>query len=772
MISFSTAVPNHQNSIVDTLAFTAVPKFLESYLAGRSCNKDFNTPVIDSYTHPPVAISGNMLASGFLNEGAGRTLQTLFNGGTSMFNATTDTVYGQLIDGLANASPVLRQAMILATPYFVLAMSSGYYVIKEFVANRISASVKIPGNHPLQQHILRYLVTEGNLGKNSRNLGLSMPNKKPSASIQHSADHKERNPEQLEYVPEVGSHSFAFHGYTLNFEREPSSPETQRDHRSGSVQLTGRETNGAITLSCRTLLGGTQPIQDFLTHVQAFADGSLEKRTNVYRPMFGARGNVWWHPTPRPARDMSAVTLDAHIKDPLVSDITDYLKPETRQFYIDCAIPYRRGLLFYGPPGTGKTTMATAMAGQFGLNVYLLSLSHPFLEDTSLEDLFDLLPERCILLLEDIDSSGIKREDMKQSASEQDDKAKANKQDGTSKKGESDDEPDRPTLAGLLNCLDGINAKEGRITIVTSNSPDSLDKALVRPGRVDRKVLFGYASHEVAEKLYLKIFSVSASKADIPALAKEFADLMPTGAITPAEVQGHLLENRSNPRGAVAKAADFFKEALTRKITGANVSAFANECDGSLEGKNAAGDGNGAVSPATKIPGIVSTGEDVAAPATSLSDTPNPTAVTSMNSSQPKKRSSLISPDRTISNAKKSVRFSASTKLPKSVSFAAGTKEPAPAGPPPKLTSRPPYPALPPTSPKPACGPSFVDECHPPTSESENTTGLLHTSSRTHALLSQAAALPRKRVKPLADSPQYAACDVAEWHETFRTLMG
>jgi chaperone BCS1 len=67
--------------------------------------------------------------------------------------------------------------------------------------------------------------------------------------------------------------------------------------------------------------------------------------------------------------------------------------------------------LFHGPPGTGKTSLSFALAGVFGLEVYCVSLNEKDMTESDLATLFDTLPSRCIVLLEDIDSAGLKREE-------------------------------------------------------------------------------------------------------------------------------------------------------------------------------------------------------------------------------------------------------------------------------------------------------------------------------------------------------------------------
>jgi len=124
---------------------------------------------------------------------------------------------------------------------------------------------------------------------------------------------------------------------------------------------------------------------------------------------------------------------------------------------------------------------------------------------------------------------------------------------------------------------------------------------LIRPGRIDRKVLFGYASHEVAGKLYARIFKDFAEQYDIPALAKAFADQIPAERITPAKVQGHLLQNRTDPTGAVEKTAQFAEETLDAKVKGANVASFANEVDGALAANTATSQSEASDEPADEV---------------------------------------------------------------------------------------------------------------------------------------------------------------------------
>src|SRR5690606_38276676 len=90
-------------------------------------------------------------------------------------------------------------------------------------------------------------------------------------------------------------------------------------------------------------------------------------------------------------------------------------------------------------------------------------------------------PPRCVVVIEDVDRAFHARE-------------------------RTEDANKNLTFSGLLNAIDGISAKEGRILVLTTNHPEVLDPALVRPGRVDRKFEVGYCRPTEAAALYARFF--------------------------------------------------------------------------------------------------------------------------------------------------------------------------------------------------------------------------------------------------------------------------
>ncbi|KAI0686404.1 P-loop containing nucleoside triphosphate hydrolase protein [Cytidiella melzeri] len=217
----------------------------------------------------------------------------------------------------------------------------------------------------------------------------------------------------------------------------------------------------------------------------------------------------WRHVASRSKRPLKSIVLDPGMKDLLLNDAKDFL--DSADWYAERGIPFRRGYLLYGAPGSGKTSMIHSLAGELGLDVYIISLSRAGLDDTSLSALIAELPQRCIALMEDIDAAfhhGLTRDGLDEEEDESDDgdehqQREAEREKEMEKEKATVSSPlSRVTLSGLLNALDGVGAQEGRILYATTNRYSALDPALCRPGRMDLHVEFRLASKYQARELF------------------------------------------------------------------------------------------------------------------------------------------------------------------------------------------------------------------------------------------------------------------------------
>ncbi|KAG9405651.1 hypothetical protein AC1031_003559 [Aphanomyces cochlioides] len=100
----------------------------------------------------------------------------------------------------------------------------------------------------------------------------------------------------------------------------------------------------------------------------------------------------------------NSVILPHATKAKLIADLDDIVSEDTKAFYADHGIPYKRSYLFYGVPGTGKTSLIQAMGGQYERKLYFLQPTHPKMTDDSLRSAIEQVPRKSITVLEDIDA--------------------------------------------------------------------------------------------------------------------------------------------------------------------------------------------------------------------------------------------------------------------------------------------------------------------------------------------------------------------------------
>lgn len=254
-----------------------------------------------------------------------------------------------------------------------------------------------------------------------------------------------------------------------------------------STTKSPNETGRFETITMTTIGRSQKPFRKILD-----ALGSIETDKTIVEVNIHGSGNV----IRRAKRPINTIYMDSLSKEEIIADIEKFLK--SRELYASRGIPWRRGYMLSGPPGTGKSSLILALASHFEKSLYIVNPS-VIKNDNGLHSALNNAHE--FVVIEDIDSVNVL-------------KARPNLEQ-PKKEPESDDDDDALkseiastgiTMSGFLNAVDGIGTGEGRVLFLTSNTPDALDPAVLRPGRIDRHYIIGLASEQQAKDMFLTFF--------------------------------------------------------------------------------------------------------------------------------------------------------------------------------------------------------------------------------------------------------------------------
>nr|GAT56571.1 predicted protein [Mycena chlorophos] len=310
---------------------------------------------------------------------------------------------------------------------------------------------------------------------------------------------------------------------------------------------------GGATLKISVVARNNDILKKLVLEARKEYEKDAEHRVHIFLadPTYGC----WRWNGARQKRPMSSIVLQPGVKEMLLADCKDFLCSE--EWYAERGIPYRRGLLLHGVPGSGKTSLIHSLAGELGLDIYVVSLSAKGMSDNTLTTLMVATPA----LL-------------------------------------APRPPRRPRAPQKRKKkrLNGVAAAEGRLLFATTNHIERLDPALSRPGRMDVWVNFSNATKWQAEGIFKCFFpsasvtpvdenananktdeqpSVDISQKNLPLprrkraqhaipllseseineLAKRFAEAIPEDELSVAALQGYLLKNKTRPRECVDEVA-------------------------------------------------------------------------------------------------------------------------------------------------------------------------------------------------------------------------
>jgi len=211
------------------------------------------------------------------------------------------------------------------------------------------------------------------------------------------------------------------------------------------------------------------PMAIFILLGKAFS-GKIQKHMGMGNAMAFGKSNAKVYVQAQTGKTFADVAGQEEAKDAL-TEIVDFLHNPGKYTEIGANLP--KGALLVGPPGTGKTLLAKAVAGEAKVPFFSISGSE-FVEmfvgmgAAKVRDLFKQASDKapCIVFIDEIDTIGKKR--------------------GGGGIGGNDER--EQTLNQLLTEMDGFDGKKGVVILAATNRPETLDKALLRPGRFDRRI--------------------------------------------------------------------------------------------------------------------------------------------------------------------------------------------------------------------------------------------------------------------------------------------
>ncbi|KAK0185542.1 P-loop containing nucleoside triphosphate hydrolase protein [Armillaria mellea] len=382
--------------------------------------------------------------------------------------------------------------------------------LMECVRFQYSITARFDQGDPAYEWIVHFLTQE-KVWKRSRDFRVTAKSSKCEWSIETGPESVHGN---AEYVPEYAKPQiFRWDGYWLEIKRTDGF---FTGSRAASGPLNGGGTIYVTVYTTDMSILSRLVEEARCRYINASKPNVIVHSTEavVMGHNYG-RGGMWADVKRKPKRPLESIILREGILQLLIQDVREFIDSE--QWYNKAGILHRMGILLYGPPGTGKSSTIYALAGELGFEIYSLSLASNYVDDSFFQRAASAVPKHSIFLIEDIDYL-LHNQYIAY--------------------GPYSQPPHRRrslvTLSGLLNIIDGVGSEEGKLFFATTNYIDRLDAALLRPGRIDRKVPYSLVTREQAEALYM-----------------DFADQIPSDEFSTAELQGYLLAHKKQPRQAV-----------------------------------------------------------------------------------------------------------------------------------------------------------------------------------------------------------------------------
>ena len=225
---------------------------------------------------------------------------------------------------------------------------------------------------------------------------------------------------------------------------------------------------------------GTKLMTDFFKDCsKKYKDNKKAKSIDEKLILWSYSDGYWENVKRVCCRDINTVILNEDVKEDVTKSINQYNNEDYKSKLKSLGICNKMNLILSGLPGTGKSSLMFAIATLLKKDIATLDFNSKDLSDHKFIKALNRIPDDCIFALEDVDALYVHR-----------DKSRDN----------------TVSFSCILNFLDGVYSKDDLVTIITTNHLEVLDKAIIRPMRIDKIIHFTYCSKYQYKTIFDKFF--------------------------------------------------------------------------------------------------------------------------------------------------------------------------------------------------------------------------------------------------------------------------